>query len=210
MSSPPPPPVTTFNTLTPQMTAATGQPTVPLPQNTQAPSQATNVPVAPPPPPASLGQSQIPQSAPSAPIPPTLPSTTSAAPPPPPAFLTQQPQSGGAPAPPPPPQMPATSTSGGGSFAETTGDAGRDALLASIRGAGGIGALRKVDKSQLDKPSVLLQEARGESASPPAAAGNGGTPGGPPASLADALAAALNKRKTKVGAHDDMDNGDDW
>ena len=133
-----------------------------------------------------------------------------AAPPPPPAFLTQQPQSGGAPPPPPPPQMPATSTSGGGSFAETTGDAGRDALLASIRGAGGIGALRKVDKSQLDKPSVLLQEARGESASPPAAAGNGGTPGGPPASLADALAAALNKRKTKVGAHDDMDNGDDW
>ncbi|CAI4812515.1 ASN_HP2_G0048720.mRNA.1.CDS.1 [Saccharomyces cerevisiae] len=210
MSSPPPPPATTFNTLTPQMTAATGQPTVPLPQNTQAPSQATNVPVAPPPPPAFLGQSQIPQSAPSAPIPPTLPSTTSAAPPPPPAFLTQQPQSGGAPAPPPPPQMPATSTSGGGSFAETTGDAGRDALLASIRGAGGIGALRKVDKSQLDKPSVLLQEARGESASPPAAAGNGGTPGGPPASLADALAAALNKRKTKVGAHDDMDNGDDW
>nr|CAI6782368.1 ADM_HP1_G0048260.mRNA.1.CDS.1 [Saccharomyces cerevisiae] len=210
MSSPPPPPVTTFNTLTPQMTAATGQPTVPLPQNTQAPSQATNVPVAPPPPPAFLGQSQIPQSAPSAPIPPTLPSTTSAAPPPPPAFLTQQPQSGGAPAPPPPPQMPATSTSGGGSFAETTGDAGRDALLASIRGAGGIGALRKVDKSQLDKPSVLLQEARGESASPPAAAGNGGTAGGPPASLADALAAALNKRKTKVGAHDDMDNGDDW
>ncbi|CAI7466076.1 BTE_collapsed_G0051520.mRNA.1.CDS.1 [Saccharomyces cerevisiae] len=210
MSSPPPPPVTTFNTLTPQMTAATGQPAVPLPQNTQAPSQATNVPVAPPPPPAFLGQSQIPQSAPSAPIPPTLPSTTSAAPPPPPAFLTQQPQSGGAPPPPPPPQMPATSTSGGGSFAETTGDAGRDALLASIRGAGGIGALRKVDKSQLDKPSVLLQEARGESASPPAAAGNGGTPGGPPASLADALAAALNKRKTKVGAHDDMDNGDDW
>lgn len=93
--------------------------------------------------------------------------------------------------------MPATSTSGGGSFAETTGDAGRDALLASIRGAGGIGALRKVDKSQLDKPSVLLQEARGESASPPAAAGNGGTAGGPPASLADALAAALNKRKLK-------------
>ena len=94
---------------------------------------------------------------------------------------------------------------------ETTGDAGRDALLASIRGAGGIGALKKVDKSQLDKPSVLLQEARGEPvSSPAAAAGNGGTVGGPPASLADALAAALNKRKNKVGAEDDMDNGDDW
>lgn len=95
---------------------------------------------------------------------------------------------------------------------ESTGDSGRDALLASIRGAGGIGALRKTDKSQLEKPSVLLQEARGE---PPATTSNsastGGAPGGAPSSLADALAAALNQRKSKVGhTEDDYDNGDDW
>ena len=39
-------------------------------------------------------------------------------------------------------------------FVETTGDAGRD--------ASGIKSLRKVDKPQLDRPSVSLQEARGE------------------------------------------------
>lgn len=100
---------------------------------------------------------------------------------------------------------------GGGGISEATGDSGRDALLASIRGAGGIGALRKVDKSQLDKPSVLLQEAHGQPAQPtssaPASGGGGGAPGG---SLADALAAALNKRKNKVAADGDYDNGDDW
>ncbi|CAI4036479.1 hypothetical protein SMKI_15G3260 [Saccharomyces mikatae IFO 1815] len=209
--SQPPPPMTTFNTLTSQIPAASVPSTIPLPQVSQMSTQTTNAPVAPPPPPAFLSQTQTSQSVPPAPVPPSLQSTTNSAPPPPPAFLTQHPLSTAAPAPPPPPQMPAASTPGGGSLTETTGDAGRDALLASIRGAGGIGALKKVDKSQLDKPSVLLQEARGEPvSSPAAAAGNGGTVGGPPASLADALAAALNKRKNKVGAEDDMDNGDDW
>lgn len=91
---------------------------------------------------------------------------------------------------------------------ETTGDTGRDALLASIRGAGGIHALKKVDKSQLDKPSVLLQEAKGETPQIQSSSGPPGGGGGP-ASLADALAAALNKRKTKVGS-DEYDDGDDW
>lgn len=235
MPSPPPPPMTTFNNLTPQMTAAGEQTHMnaaatpaffPQSHISQVPTQPKNAQLAPPPPPAFLGQSQAPQPAapaffgqsqtsqppPPPPAPPTQQSMTSAAPPPPPpAFLAQQPQSGGAPPPPPPPQMSAAGTSGGGSFTEATGDMGRDALLASIRGAGGIGALKKVDKSQLDKPSVLLQEVRGEpTPQPPAAAGNGSSSGGPPASLADALAAALNKRKNKVGATDDMDNGDDW
>ncbi|EJS41631.1 las17p [Saccharomyces arboricola H-6] len=223
MSPPPPPPMTTFNNLTPQATASIGSTAVPQPQSYQMPTQTTGAPVAPPPPPAFLGQSQVPQSvpqapqavpqAPPAPAHPSLQSTT-VAPPPPPAFLAQNPQSGGAlepPPPPPPPQMSATATSGGGSVPESTGDVGRDALLASIRGAGGIGALKKVDKSQLDKPSILLKEARGEPTSqPPVLAGNGNSAGGGPASLADALAAALNKRKNKVGAEGDMDNGDDW
>lgn len=134
-----------------------------------------------------------------------------AAAPPPPAFLTQQ-----QPIAPPPPPMPVAaqpSQPSGTGFVEATGDPGRDALLASIRGAGGIGALKKVDKSQLDKPSVLLQEVRGEEPKTPAAPGPpGGAPGGgAPASLADALAAALSQRKNKVSNSDDeYDNGDDW
>lgn len=83
---------------------------------------------------------------------------------------------------------------------------GHDALLALIRGAG-IGGLKKVDKSQLDKPSALLQEARGEKPAA-AAAPSGGAPG-QPALLQDALALALNKRKTTM-AGDDDDDDDEW
>lgn len=149
-----------------------------------------SVPVAPPPPPVMNNSS----------------TTAPPAPPPPPMM-----NNGGAPVAPPPPVFPTNNNSGG--FVETTGDAGRDALLASIRGAGGIKSLRKVDKSQLERPSVLLQEARGESVAT-SSAGSGTASssmgaGGPP-SLADALAAALNKRKNKVGAHEDDDVGDDW
>lgn len=104
-------------------------------------------------------------------------------------------------------------------FVETTGDSGRDALLASIRGAGGVHALRKVDKSQLEKPSPLLQKNGGDiggSSAPaqyPAGAGSAPQPGaqaGAPASLADALAAALNQRKNKVGRGEDDSDKDDW
>lgn len=86
-------------------------------------------------------------------------------------------------------------------------DGSRDALLASIRGAG-VGALKKTDKSQLERPSVLLQKLLG------APAGNGGNAApaaapGQPASLADALASALSQRKGKVAGSDDEDD-DDW
>ena len=126
------------------------------------------------------------------------------------------------PAPPPPPAPPmpdmsndtSTSANTGGGISEATGDAGRDALLASIRGAG-IGVLKKTDKSQLEKPSILLQEAKGEtpqinsntgtsSNAPPATLADA-----PPATLADALASALNKRKEKVAQSDDEED-DDW
>ena len=85
--------------------------------------------------------------------------------------------------------------------------------MASIRGAGGIKSLRKVDKSQLDRPSVLLQEAKGQSPSVTGTGNNSGAvgagPAGPGASLADALAAALDKRKHRLGGAED-DAGDDW
>lgn len=46
----------------------------------------------------------------------------------------------------------------------------------------------------MEKPSVLLQEAKGE----PVSAPSGGGPPGQPATLADALSLALNKRKGKL------------
>lgn len=85
------------------------------------------------------------------------------------------------------------------------GDGAHDALLASIRGAG-LGALKRTDKTQLEKPSVLLTEARGE---PVAPAPSSGGPPGQPESMADALAMALNKRKNKVAASDDEDD-EEW
>ena len=170
-------------------------------------SSDMKAPVAPPPPPMMNNSST------SAPLPPPPPpmmnnSNASAPPPPPPPPMMNN---SSVPAAPPPPVLSAGNNSAG--FVETTGDAGRDALLASIRGAGGIKSLRKVDKSQLDRPSVLLQEARGESVATSntnnGAASSSMAAGGPP-SLADALAAALNKRKNKVGVHEDDDAGDDW
>ena len=224
------PPVTTFNTSAdvPQMTPPTTF-GMPMPQAPPAPvmPQAQAVPPAPPapafpqaqaippaPPAPAFPQAQAIPPAPPAPAFPQAPPAPAmpgapGAPPPPPAFLTQ-PQAGGPPPAPAPPPM-GGAASQGPALSESTGDVGRDALLASIRGAGGIGALKKVDKSQLDKPSVLLQEARGEPAQNTSSSAPGGPPGGGPGgSLADALAAALNKRKNKVGAHDDDDAADDW
>ncbi|KAG0668841.1 hypothetical protein C6P45_004324 [Maudiozyma exigua] len=207
------PPVTTFNTgadvpqVTPPTTFGMPMPQAPqAPAMTQAPPGAAmpGAPSAPPPPPAFLAQPQA-----SAPPPaPAMPGAPGA-PPPPPAFLTQ-PQAGAPPPAPAPPPMGGAAPAAP-ALSENTGDAGRDALLASIRGAGGISALKKVDKSQLDKPSVLLQEARGDPVQTTSSSAPGGPPGGGPGgSLADALAAALNKRKNKVGAHDDDDTADDW
>ncbi|CDK25196.1 unnamed protein product [Kuraishia capsulata CBS 1993] len=166
------------------------------PQSPYQPQQS--IPQAPP----------MPQSpTPVAPPLPTAHNTIPVAPPPPPMTQSAIPV-----APPPPPMA-----SGGpppppmGGFSQESPapalpqvDGGRDALLASIRSSG-LGSLKKVDKSQLDKPSVLLQEAKGEPVAQPS--GNGGAPG-QPASLADALAAALSSRKSKVALSDDDDDGD--
>lgn len=206
--APPPTPPTTFNSGSaqsfaptpsslPSQNVASTLPPPPPPMPTQ-----NSVAAPPPPPPMPTQPSALPPRTSAAPPPaPPMPTQNSAAPPPPPAFLTQ-PQAPQAPHATQPAQAPSQSN-----FVESTGDAGRDALLASIRGAGGVGALRKVDKSQLDRPSVLLQEAHGQPAAPAASSSGPPPPGG--GSLADALAAALNQRKAKVGS-DDYDNGDDW
>ena len=146
----------------------------------------------------------LPFVAPSAPPPaaPPLPTMSSNGPPPPPPLPPVS--SNGPPAPPPPPPSFGAPQANGATPSLPQGDAGRDALMASIRGAG-IGKLKKVDKSQLDRPSVLLMEAKGQA---PPAPPSGGAPG-QPANLADALSVALNKRKNKVSQSDDEDS-DGW
>lgn len=74
-------------------------------------------------------------------------------------------------------------------------------MLDSIRGAGGIAALKKVDRSQIrDRSSANVGSGGGDtgphgSGLPPAGVAPGAGAGG---GMADALAAALQKRKEKV------------
>lgn len=136
-----------------------------------------------------------------APAPPggTLPVAPPAAPPMPPSFGGSAPPA----APPPPPSF-APPQSTGGESGEPPSVLSND-LLSSITQAG-IGSLKKVDKTHLERPSVIQQEARGETPRAPAGAPPGG--GG---DLAGALAAALSARKSKVTASDDdAENDDDW
>lgn len=177
VASPPPPP-----RQLPQPSMVAAPPLPPAPVSAQVAPPA-------PPPPAFMGGT-----APPAPPPPPPAFMGSAAPPapaPPPNL------GGGVPPPPPPPNL------GGASSAPALPpvDGGRDALLSAIRGAGGIGSLKKTDKTQLEKPSVLLQEAKGEAPPASASPADGG--------LAGALAAALSQRKNKVAQSDDEDD-DEW
>ncbi|RLV91569.1 Proline-rich protein LAS17 [Spathaspora sp. JA1] len=202
--APPPPPPRAHRTGSSQQFPPAQHQTFPPP-----PVMNQNRPIPVPPP---MQQQQQQQQAPPPPPPPppttfnTQPQQQQAPPPPPPPPMPPMGGAGSVPPPPPPPPMPNMSAGNAPPVVEATGDAGRDALLASIRGSG-LGQLKKVDKSQLEKPSVLLSEARGETpSSPPAAAGPGG---GQPGSLADALSAALSKRKGKV-ANSDNEDDDDW
>ncbi|KAK6461227.1 actin assembly factor [Scheffersomyces coipomensis] len=224
---PPPPPPRAARGAPPPPPPPRGRTNPGLPQQPPAPVMGYNSPppqvtypqanMVPPPPPVSFPQANA-SIPPPPPAPPFATAGAGAPPPPPPPFPTAV---TGGPPPPPPPPMPSFPAAGGPppppppmpSFAAApppveapTGDVSRDALLASIRGAG-VGGLKKVDKSQLDKPSALLMEAKGEA--PPASASGTPAPTGQPASLADALTAALSKRKGKVAQSDDEED-DDW
>ncbi|KAH7037383.1 uncharacterized protein B0I36DRAFT_428035 [Microdochium trichocladiopsis] len=121
------------------------------------------------------------------PPPPPPPPAGSGGPPPPPP---PPPPSGGIPPPPPPPPP------GGAALPIPSVDAGRSAMLGDIQRAGGIGALKKVDRSQIrdrSAASVPGGSDTGSGGGPPA----GGAPGGA-GGMADALQAALQKRKTRV------------
>ncbi|KAH6956732.1 wiskott-aldrich syndrome protein [Fusarium avenaceum] len=177
---PPPPAFNNHPPAPPPLPVSSAPPPPPLPPTTNG------GPPAPPPPPP------LPTS--SAPPPPPLPPMTNGGPPPPPPM----PPTGGAP-PPPPPPPPAVSV--------PTGDPSRSAVLAGIQQAGGIGALKKVDRSQIrDRSGAQVSGA--DSGGAPAGAAPGASGGG--GGMADALAAALQKRKEKVSKSDDESDNDDW
>jgi Wiskott-Aldrich syndrome protein len=71
-------------------------------------------------------------------------------------------------------------------------DGGRISLLGDIQKAGGIGALKKLDRSKInDRSAATVGGSSGPGAGPgPSPAGAGG--------MANALAAALQRRKDKV------------
>ncbi|KAH6646995.1 hypothetical protein BKA67DRAFT_663353 [Truncatella angustata] len=195
---PPPPRATPAPPSLPPKAPASSAP--PLP-----PSASRPVPPAPgpPPPPRGVPAPPAPPSS-GAPPPPPLPPTSGGAPPPPPPPPPPPGGAGGMPPAPPPPPPP----SGAPAPALPVGDTGRSAVLGDIQKAGGLKALKKVDRTQIRDRSAALPG----SDSGPAGSGlppTGVAPSGAP-NMADALAAALQKRKQKVGDSDDEADDDDW
>ncbi|KAL3422308.1 WH1 domain-containing protein [Phlyctema vagabunda] len=185
---PPPPPLPSSNA--PPLPTSNAPPPPPLPSSNAPPPPPLPLSNAPPPPPLPSSN------APPPPPPPPMPSSGGPPPPPPPP----PPGGLGPPAPPPPPpNRDSGYASGVPALPQPSGD--RADLLAGIQKAGGIGALKKVDRSQVrDRSGAMVPG--GDSG----AAGSGATAAGAAAGaaggggLADALAAALNKRKQKVSA----------
>jgi Wiskott-Aldrich syndrome protein len=111
--------------------------------------------------------------------------------------------------PPPPPNRDSGYASGVPALPQANGD--RADLLVGIQKAGGIGALKKVDRTQVRDRSAAMVPGGADtgpagSGLPPVGVIGGGGGGG----LADALAAALDKRKQKVSGSDDEADDDDW
>ncbi|OAA62495.1 actin associated protein [Niveomyces insectorum RCEF 264] len=123
--------------------------------------------------------------------------------------------------PPPPPRGGGGGGGGGGRVPSPPAPAlpsrepsqGKAAVLQDIQSAGGIRALRKVDRSQIRDRSAALVDRSSDtgphgSGLPPAGVGAGGS-----GSVVDsmALALALQKRKGKVSQSDDeKEDDDDW
>ncbi|KAK0387941.1 hypothetical protein NLU13_4186 [Sarocladium strictum] len=164
-------------------------------QNANSAPAATHA-LPPPPPPVSNGH----DSGRSRPPPPPPPGGRGAedgggrttAPPPPAPRKTTKAENESAPSPPPEPPAPAGPKS---------------AMLGDIQKAGGIAALKKVDRSQIRDRSAAQVGDSGSSGGPPAGAAPAAGGGG---GMADALAAALQKRKEKVSRSDDESDHDEW
>ncbi|KAM7205585.1 proline-rich protein LAS17 [Rhypophila sp. PSN 637] len=203
-------------------------PPLPPPSSRPGPSLPTRNAVPPPqPPPLPASNAPPPPPLPASHAPPAPPLPGVGAPPPPPP--PPMPGVGGIPPPPPPPPPPGglggipplpppNRDSGYSSgvpapaLPAVAGDPTRSAVLDSIQKAGGIGALKKVDRSQIRDRSAAAVPGGGSdtgphgSGLPPAGVAPGAGGGG----MADALAAALEKRKQKVSKSDDEASDDEW
>ncbi|KAL6896312.1 hypothetical protein GGI43DRAFT_112298 [Trichoderma evansii] len=200
----PPPPAASHAPPPPPLPVANSIPAPPPPPPLPSPKAPSLPPSLPPPLPTVSAPPAVPP-------PPPLPSPGVASPPPPPPPGPPPiPGAGSAPPapPPPPPPMPATSappppppgmpnrdsgySSGPPAAALPKADGGRASLLGDIRGAGGIGGLKKVDRSKINDRSGA--SVGGSSGSGAGAAASPAGPGGVP----NALAAALQKIKDKA------------
>ncbi|KAJ2880896.1 hypothetical protein H4R27_004440 [Coemansia aciculifera] len=213
---PPPPPRRIHNTPSPvyQMPPEYHVPSAPP----MPPPTAPPLPVFPAPPPPSQQQQpqyqqqqQQQQQQPQPSRPPAPPQAPPPQAPPPPPPLQVAPQ-----APPPPPQAPppqapppqAPPPSVAPPALPTGGGDPRNALLASIRGVGGIGGLRKADTSTSNRASLtsITQASRspGDTSPGPKTGGN----------LANALASALAQRNKAIAGDSDSEDedadDDDW
>ncbi|OLL22959.1 Wiskott-Aldrich syndrome 1 [Neolecta irregularis DAH-3] len=163
------------------------------------PPPVSNVTAAPPPPPPPPSMSNVTAAPPPPPPPPPMSNvTTTAAPPPPPPLLNSASTISSIPLAPPAPHLP--NRDHDSSFSPPKIDVsmppGRADLLASIRSAGGIGALKKA-KTNPERP---VRTVSGNTAA-----------GGGNQDLSNALAMALSARKGKVAHSDDEDEkDDDW
>ncbi|KAI1824348.1 hypothetical protein F4861DRAFT_267036 [Xylaria intraflava] len=190
----------------------------PPPRNTPPPPlpQSSAPPPAPPPPPPPPGAG-IPPPPPPPPLPPSNPGVPPPPPPPtagvPPAPPPPPPLPSGPGIPPPPPPLPPNRDSGyaSGASVPPAANSGRSAMLEGIQKAGGIGSLKKVDRSQIRDRSAATVGGGSDtgphgSGLPPASVVSMGGEG----SMADALAKALQVRKSKVRDSDDEKSDDEW
>ncbi|KAI1399889.1 hypothetical protein F4819DRAFT_497700 [Hypoxylon fuscum] len=229
-TTPPPPPPSLPPSLPPKMPSASASPPPPPPAASRPVPAPPPRGMPPPPLPASSAPAPppLPQASAPPPPPPLPPTGAGAPPPPPPPPPMPAPGASGIPPPPPPPPpgagIPAASPppppnrdSGYSSgvpapLPAAAGDSTRSAMLDGIQKAGGIGALKKVDRTQIrDRSAATVGGASADtgphgSGLPPAGVAPGGGGGG----MADALAAALQKRKERVRDSDDEKSDDEW
>ncbi|TDZ60614.1 Proline-rich protein LAS17 [Colletotrichum trifolii] len=211
----PPPPGAGMPPPPPPLPASHAPPPPPLPSSSAPP--APPLPPSAPPLPSSTAPLPPPLPASNAPPPPPLPSSNAppAPPPPPPGAGVPPPPPppppGALGGPPPPPPMPNRDSGYSSGAPAPAPDAGRSAVLGDIQKAGGIRALKKVDRSEIRDRSAVQVGGSSDtgphgSGLPPAGVAPGG--GG---DMANALAAALQKRKEKVSRSDDeRSDNDDW
>ncbi|PHH70228.1 hypothetical protein CDD82_7252 [Ophiocordyceps australis] len=194
---PAPPPLPPTNAPPQHVPSQEGPPSPPpLP-----PSGAPAPPAPPPPPPMPITSGS------SAPPPPPMPIASGSSAPPPPPLPTMS----GSSAPPPPPLPPNRDSgyvSGVPAAAAPAMDKGRSAMLGDIQKAGGIGALKKVDRTQIRDRSAAVVGGTSDAGQAGSAQPSSNAPQG--GGMADALAAALQKRKEKVSKSDDEDEDDEW